>query len=614
MEASLVTRLAGPSTGKAGLAKDQTEINRIIAEASKGSKFYDNEKRKDEELTEKIKRLLKHRDEVSRGIDIGKLEACIDKTLVELEATRDLTQYIVHVDMDAFFAAVELLDNPNLKGRPFGVGGGVLTTASYDARQYGVRSGMPGFIAKKLCPHIILVPIRPGRYGEMSRQVMDVFRRYDLDMQAAGADEAFLNITSYCQTRGLSADDCVQKLRAEVHSETNLTVSAGIAPNKICSDKNKPNGQFHLPFDRDAIIKFMHDLPIRKIPGIGRVTERLLASIGVVSCGDVFTFRATLSLLDKQFHLNSLLLTHLGIASNIVKAGQREERKSVGSERTFRPISDKKQIIAKLESCAVDLEEDMGRTGWAGRTITLKYKLDTYQVFTRAKSSTRYINRKEDLFAIGKGLLMPELPLTIRLIGLRVTKLKDLRAPDEPGLKRFFELGRASPNKKRQKLDHVEDQQLEDSGHALEEEQAMAEYEDDPENHIAIDNDEIGAVEPDHLSFLANNSNADAELGLQRHHKPESLSAAHTSTHNRLERQAQPGANTSSSNHKPKYEVKSKSKRTSAVSTSMEEQQTCPICAKEFNTDNAGLNEHIDFCLSKGAIFAATAVPNDRHQ
>ncbi|KAF8495871.1 IMS-domain-containing protein [Gautieria morchelliformis] len=529
MEASLVNRLAGPSTGKAGLANDQTEINRIIAEASKGSPFFDNEKRKDKELTEKIGRLLKHRDEMLRGIDVGKLEASIDKTLVDLETKRDLTQYIVHVDMDAFFASVELLDDPSLKGKPFGVGKGVLTTASYEARLYGVRSGMAGFIARKLCPQLILVPIRPERYGEMSSKVMDVFKRYDANMLAAGTDEAYLNITHYCQTNGLSPDACVQKLRAEVHAETSLTASPYHS-----LKTNKPNGQFQLPFEREGIVAFMHDLPIRKIPGIGRVTERLLDSIGVKTCGDIHAQRATLSVLDKQFHLHSLLLTHLGIASNDVQPGQREERKSVGSERTFRPISDDKKIMAKLESCAADLEEDMERTGWAGRTITLKYKLDTFQVFTRAKSSTRYINRKEELFAIGKRLLMPEFPLTIRLIGLRVTKLKDLRAPEGQGLKRFFESGQASPSKKRQKLDHAPDEDLETSEHVLEEEQAMAEYEDDLDEQTLVDDEETTAP--------------------------------------------------------------------------TEERQVCPICSKVFDTDNAGLNEHIDFCLSKGAILAATAV------
>ena len=182
--------------------------------------------------------------------------------------------------------------------------------------------------------------------------------------------------------------------------ETNLTVSAGIAPNKmlakICSDKNKPNGQFYLPFDRKTIVTFMHDLPIRKIQGVGRVNERLLEAIGIKTCGDIFSHRVTLSLLDKQFGLNFLLKTYLGIASNVVRPGQREERKSVGSERrvfhlspsfiligdlhrTFNALSSKEKILLKLEEIALELEGDLNRLGFTGKTVTLKYKLDTYQ-------------------------------------------------------------------------------------------------------------------------------------------------------------------------------------------------------------------------------------------
>ncbi|KIK09973.1 hypothetical protein K443DRAFT_82259 [Laccaria amethystina LaAM-08-1] len=392
---TLVKRLAGPSSGKAGLALDQTEINRIIAEASKGSKFYDNEKRKDKELTERINRIKKEKDESMRGVDIRKVEAAVDQLLVQLEAQRDLSQIIVHVDMDAFFASVELLYNPELAGKPFGVGRGVLTTASYEARKYGVRSGMPGFIAKKLCPDLILVSNNFSRYAEMSAKVMNVFRRYDSNMCPAGSDEAYLNITEYSVMHGLTAEACVQEMRKAVHAETQLSVSAGIAPNK-----NKPNGQFQIPFDSASIKAFMHHLSIRKVPGIGRVNERLLESIGIKTCGDIYTHRVVISVMDKRFGLKFLLQTHLGIASNIVEPHLREERKSIGAERTFSSLGDKEKVLQKLQEIAAELEKDMSRNGWTGRTVTLKYKLDTYQVFTRAKTFDRYVFTKEELYLV----------------------------------------------------------------------------------------------------------------------------------------------------------------------------------------------------------------------
>ncbi|KAJ7287575.1 hypothetical protein C8J57DRAFT_1446287 [Mycena rebaudengoi] len=393
--ASLVTRLAGPSTNKAWctrrLAKDQADINRIIADASKGSKFYENEKRKDKELTQKIDQILK----LLSQLKLSRFNSTLPSQLEKLESERDLSQIIVHFDLDSFFASVEVLNNPALAGKPFGVGHTVLSTASYEARKYGVRSGMASFIAKKLCPELILVSHGFSGYTDMSRKVMAICKRYDPQMCAAGCDEGYLNITEYCNTHNINADACVEHLRHVIFSDTGLTVSAGIAPNM-----NKPNGQFHLPFNREAILDFMRNLSIRRVPGIGRVSERLLQSIGIQTCGDIFTYRATLSLMDKQFGLMHLLRTFLGISSNSVQPPQREERKSIGAERTFPPLGDRSQILEKLEEVCAELESDMEESGWTGRTITLKYKLDTFEVFTRAKSTDRWISKKEELFAV----------------------------------------------------------------------------------------------------------------------------------------------------------------------------------------------------------------------
>jgi DNA polymerase kappa len=170
------------------------------------------------------------------------------------------------------------------------------------------------------------------------------------------------------------------------------------------------------------------------------------------ACGDIYKCRGVLSLLDKQFGLHSMLRIHLGIASNVVQPWAREERKSIGSERspgtnihnrssltlsirTFKATSEKEKILQKLEDIAAELEDDMERGEWAGRTVTLKYKLDTYEVFTRAKSLNRWIKTKAELYETGKELLQPEWPLCLRLIGLRVTKLKDCRKKDSGILK-----------------------------------------------------------------------------------------------------------------------------------------------------------------------------------
>ncbi|TRM69516.1 hypothetical protein BD626DRAFT_13382 [Schizophyllum amplum] len=599
---SLVKRLAGPSTGKAGLAKDQTEINRIIADASKGSKFYDNEKKKDKDLTQRIERILTLRDDALNGVDIAAVEATVDHLLAELESERDLTQYIVHVDMDAFFANVEMLYEPDLRGKAFGVGMGVLTTASYEARKFGVRSGMPTFIAKKLCPELIVVKINFARYTEKSKQVMDIFRRYDATMCPAGCDEGYVNITKYCHEHNMRPEDCVSEMRRVVHKESNLTVSAGIAPNKmlakICSDKNKPNGQFYLPFDRQSIVAFMRDLSIRRIPGVGRVNERLLDSIGIKTCGDIYTHRATVYLMDKQFGARFLLRTFLGIASNAVRPPEREERKSIGAERTFNPLAERDKILLKLDEVAAELEDDMKTTGWAGRTVTLKFKLDTYQVFTRAKSFDRWITNKEDLYATGKELLTPEWPLKIRLIGLRVTKLKDLRAAEPTGgIKRFFEATNQSPNKRR-KLANEPGKAASSPIMIDDVDEAMPgfheEEEEEQEPELSQHDDSAGVCAADFGVDGDDPVRDDAVRPPSSFDKPSSSSSL--SRGNDLPVNKPPS---SASTTKAKTMKRSPSPQTPP------EEHDCPICSKTLQTDNDGLNQHIDWCLSRGAILNA---------
>ncbi|KZT66386.1 DNA/RNA polymerase [Daedalea quercina L-15889] len=630
---SLLRRLAGPSVTKAGLAKDQSEINRIIAEASKGSKFYENEKRKDKELTERIAKILKHRDEAVKGVDLSSVEQSVDQILVKLEAQRDLTQIIVHVDMDAFYANVELLDNPDLKGKPFAVGKGVLTTASYEARKFGARSGMSSFISKKLCPELILLDTHFDRYLEMSKRVMDVFRRYDLNMCAAGCDEGYLNITAYCEEHLIDAEECVREMRETVHRETKLTVSAGIAPNKmlakICSDKNKPNGQFKLDFNSRAIKAFVHDLSIRKVPGVGRVNERLLESIGIKTCGDIYTHRAVLSLMDKQFGLHFLLQVYLGIASNVVQPHTREERKSIGAERTFMSISDKDRILQKLEDVAAELESDMTDGGWTGKTVTLKYKLDTYQVFTRAKSFDRWVSsKKEDLFAIGKELLMPEFPLTIRLIGLRVTKLKDLKAEAESkaaGIMKFFgttDRGGSPTRNRRASIEESEQaEELTQLRDAFED--AMPGYHeeaeaDDGAEGQGLDFPPMGQI-MDVEDYMDSSRNDLDQAGDRSDHRPRPPYSAPAPTHSQsfpkpvsteitkgpFARASSTGPSASSSTSRGQR-IRSPSPR-ARTTTSAVDTQTCPICSKTMLTDNDGLNAHIDFCLSKEAIREAQA-------
>ncbi|UZJ54632.1 hypothetical protein CBS101457_003952 [Exobasidium rhododendri] len=461
--ASLRKRMAGPSSAKAGLGHNQEEINRRIYEASKGSKFFENEKRSDERTTVQIEKMLRLRDEklrmVPQGCEAWKMyERKIDDRAIQLEASRDFSRVILHADMDMFYAAVELKREPSLKGKAFGVGSGVLVTASYEARQFGVRSGMASHIALALCPHLIIVKNDMASYVAASKEVMAILEEYDPSYAQMSLDEAYLDITPYCEMNQIKVDDVVTQLREEVAAKTGLTVSVGIAPNKmlakISSDRNKPNGQFRVLSDRRFIISLMQELPCRKIPGIGRVTERILSSLGVEKCGDIWTSRVLLHLVLGE--MDWLLNAYLGIHSNVVEPAKRGERKSVGREHTFKSTSDPAELKELLHQSAMQVGKDLERLDYRGKTITLTCKTDAFRRFSRAKTTNMYQYKTEDIFATASKLFDAEIqarggPFPLRLIGVRLTGLKDMREPEKGTLKSIFAReANISPEKKTQ--------------------------------------------------------------------------------------------------------------------------------------------------------------------
>lgn len=361
-----------------------------------------------------------------------------DNLIAELELSRDLSQHIVHLDCDAFYAAVEQLDRPELKDLPFAVGKGVLTTCNYVARKFGCRSGMAGFVAKKLCPELILLPLNFDKYTAKANEVREVIAEYDPRFESASIDEAYLNITEYCREHDLSPEDTVSQMRRQVHERTNITVSAGIAANaklaKICSNINKPNGQYLLPNQRPAIMSFMRDLPCRKVNGVGRVFERELAAVDVKDCGDIYGQRKFLSQLFGEKAFEFLMNCYLGLGRTNVQPAEEYERKSVGTESTFNDMSDPAQLRAKLRSAAEELEKDMHRAQCKGRTLVLKVKLHTYEVYTRQVVTPKAISLADDLYNFSLPILAKleqDIPgMQLRLMGLRCTHLVSTKKPD----------------------------------------------------------------------------------------------------------------------------------------------------------------------------------------
>lgn len=428
---SLKYSLLGPSLTKAGQdAVDQKKVSEIIYEASKGSKFFNNEEVRDQNLTVKIDRILKLKAQLEK-LDLKSDLRRADDYIGSLELSRDLTQYVVHIDCDAFYAAVEEIDRPDLKNKPMAVGVGVLTTCNYEARKYGCRSAMAGFVAKKLCPDLICLPLNFEKYTAKAKEVRAILAEYDPRFESASIDEAYLNITEYCDTHHIDPEAAIHQLRHEVQEKCKITISAGIAPNakiaKICSNKNKPNGQFRVDNDRAAVMAFMSGLSVRKVNGVGRVFERELDAIGVKTCGDIYIHRAYLNRLFGEKAFQFLMQTHLGLGRTSVQPAEESERKSVGTESTFRDISNKQELREKLRHTAEELEKDMARVQVKGRTLVLKIKLHTYEVFSRQVAPPKAVYLADDLYNYSLPMLAKlekEMPgFRLRLLGLRCTHL-----------------------------------------------------------------------------------------------------------------------------------------------------------------------------------------------
>lgn len=557
---SLKYSLLGPSLTKAGQdSVDQSKVSEIIYASSKGSKFFNREEERDKILTSKISHILTKKARLEK-VDLTRDLRAADTLIAQLELTRDLSQHIVHMDCDAFYAAVELLDRPELADVPFAVGGGVLTTCNYVARRFGCRSGMAGFVAKKLCPQLVLLPLNFDKYNAKAAEVREILADYDPRFESASIDEAYLNITEYCEDRGMGPAEAVEQMRREIHEKTKITVSAGIAANsklaKICSNMNKPNGQFVLPNERTAIMEFMRDLPCRKVNGVGRVFERELAAVGVKTCGDIYPQRQFLNQLFGEKAYEFLITCYLGLGRTSVQPAEEYERKSVGTESTFKDMSDPAQLREKLRWTADELEKDMQRAECKGRTLVLKIKLHTYEVFTRQVVTPKAVYLADDLYNYSLPILSKleqEIPgMKLRLMGLRCTHLVSTKKPDTLA---FFGL-----RPRRTESSGSTDEQA-DSTHGKRKDDE-GEWEQWPEEDL--DGYEIGLPQD-------GTHEVDGEsLSPFRRHGKEILP-----------------------NPAPKKKQDSPPE---------EEWWDCPICARPQAADERQFNEHIDLCLSRQVI------------
>ncbi|MCX6321651.1 MAG: DNA polymerase IV [Bacteroidia bacterium] len=337
---------------------------------------------------------------------------------------------IIHIDMDAFFASVEQLDNPELKGKPVAVGGSgersVVAAASYEARKFGVRSAMPSVIAKRLCPDLIFVKHNFGRYNEVSASVFEIFKEYTDIIEPLSIDEAFLDVTDDKKKIG-SATVIAKRIRTEIKRRTGLTASAGISVNKflakIASDINKPDGLFLIRPEEAE--KFIEELPVEKFYGIGKVTAQKMHKLGIHKGSDLKMWDMV-SLL-RNFGKAGVFFYDIvrGIDERPVEPDQ--ERKSIGTELTYeKDLTTSFEIIAELYKLEKELMERLEHSETTGRTITLKVKFSDFRQITRSKTLQNYIRDFDTLHRevsdIRKSIKFEA--TRIRLLGVSISNLE----------------------------------------------------------------------------------------------------------------------------------------------------------------------------------------------
>ena len=335
---------------------------------------------------------------------------------------------IIHVDMDAFYASVEQLDNPELRYKPIAVGGsskrGVVAAASYEARKFGVRSAMSSVLAQRNCPELIFVKARFDRYKEISKQIRNIFYDYTDLVEPLSLDEAYLDVTVN-KKGNPSATLIAKEIRQRIFDETGLNASAGISINKfiakVASDINKPNGQKTV--NPEEVIQFLEDLEIRKFYGVGKVTAEKMYKLGIFTGKDLKT--KSLEFLAAKFGKSGNYYYHVvrGIHNSAVKPHRIP--KSVGAERTFSEnLSSEIFMLERLEHIAEELERRLKKSNIAGKTVTLKIKYSDFTLNTRSKTLSYFIADKSLILETAKELLyQEELQNSVRLLGISLANL-----------------------------------------------------------------------------------------------------------------------------------------------------------------------------------------------
>lgn len=359
----------------------------------------------------------------------------MQRALLVIEWLSMKTKVIAHMDMDAFFAAVEQRDNPALLGKPViigadpkkGAGRGVVSTCSYEARQYGIHSAMPISIAYRKCPQGIFLPGNMSKYRRASNQVFNILYDFTPHMEPVSVDEAFLDITGSYHFYQTPLKTCLA-IKERIKKEVNLIASIGIAPNKmvakIASDFSKPDGL--LEIRPDQLLDFLWPLPIERLWGVGKQTQKVLNGMNITTVGELAKYSEATLRGNLGAHGQHLYDLSHGIDDRQVQID--EEVKSISHEHTFdRDVDDTNKIDSILSLLSEKVSRRLRKHGLKGKTVTVKIRLDNFKTVTRAYTFGERVNYFDEIYKKSKELFDAyyRYPMKIRLLGVRVSHFND---------------------------------------------------------------------------------------------------------------------------------------------------------------------------------------------
>ena len=351
---------------------------------------------------------------------------------------------IIHVDMDMFYAAVEMRDRPELRGKPLAVGGrpdsrSVVTTANYEARKFGVHSGMSCAQARRLCPQCLFIPPDFKKYQQVSEQIHRIFHEFTDLVESVSLDEAYLDVTRNKKNEP-SATRIAKEIKARIFANTGLTASAGVAANlfvaKIASEVRKPDGLCVVR--PEQVMAFIRPLPVIQIPGIGRVTNVQLQKLGIKTVADLESH--PLEFLERQFGKFGRYLFDIARGIDERPVTPWRERQSYGAEETFaKDILEKGPLLVFLEQCARRIFADLSLEGKQARTVTLKIKYYDFQSITRCQTFDHFLTSPHDIFLVVKVLLERTEAgrRPVRLAGISLANFQEPKkraSTEQPGL------------------------------------------------------------------------------------------------------------------------------------------------------------------------------------